>query len=211
MFKNNKFAIFDNVLPDEVFQKVWLHVQSENYSLPNASGWVKVWRLGDSMPLGSTEYHLSKKPFNNYMDLISHVFNEIAINSEEIVGSWEEMVLRSYLYPRGTKLSWHNDALTYAGALTYYVHPHWGSTWGGELMVAEVPEVPKTQPLIGPHLDHLWEDEYVGDKGIGHWIFPKPNRCVIMSGGVYHSVSRVDPDAGDHVRASVVGFLMKKG
>jgi hypothetical protein len=212
LFKNAKFAVFDDVLPQEMFERVWLHAQIENYSLPSSAGWVKVWRIGDSFPLGGPEYHWSKRPFNNYMDLVGHFFNEIGKNCTEILGDeteWGDLVLRSYLYPRGTKLSWHNDAANYAGAFTYYIHPKWGSTWGGELMVAEVPPMEdiKHKPMVGPHLEHEWEDEYIGERGVGQFISPKPNRCVVMAGGTYHSINRVDADAGDHARASVVGFL----
>jgi hypothetical protein len=215
MFKNSKFAIFDDVLPQDSFDKVWTHVQMENYSAPLISGsWVKVWRMGDNQPLGSAEYKWSKRPFKNYMDLIGHFFMEIAKNTPDICseeGVWDDMTLRSYLYPRGTKLSWHNDAENYTGAFTYYIHPKWGSTWGGELMVAEVPSMSemKKKPVVGPHLDHEWEDSYIAERGVGQWITPKPNRCVVMTGGTYHSVNRVDPDAGDHTRASIVGFLLR--
>jgi hypothetical protein len=217
IFKNSKFAIFDDVLPPEMFEKVWLHTQMDNYSTPLAVGnWVKVWRIGDSQPLGSAEYHWSKRPFNNYMDVVGHFFMEIAKNVPDIVGEegvWSDMTLRSYIYPRGVKLSWHNDAVSYAGAFTYYIHPKWGSTWGGELMVAEVPPLEhiKKKPQVGPHLEHEWEDEYLAERGVGQWISPKPNRCVIMTGGTYHAVNRVDADAGDHARASIVGFLRRSG
>jgi len=215
VFKNSKFVIFDDVLPPDVFETVWLHAQFENYAyaLGNPT-WIKVWRLGDQAPLGSAEYPYSKRPFNNYMDVVGHVFSQIAQNSADIVGdesNWNELTLRSYIYPRNTKLSWHNDAEQYAGAFTYYVHPKWGSTWGGELLVAEVPPMSelKNKPKVGPHLEHDWEDEYIMENGVGQWISPKPNRCVLMAGGVCHSVNRVDPDAGDHARVSIVGFLIK--
>lgn len=215
VFKNNKFTIYDDLLPDDLFQNVWVHAQMDNYSTPMSSGnWVKVWRVGDGFPMGTVEYNWSKQPFNNYMDVVGHYFTEIAKNSTDLVGdSWDEMILRSYLYPRNTKLSWHNDANSYKGAFTYYIHPKWGSTWGGELMVAEVPDIReiKKKPLVGPHLEHEWEDEYIIERGVGQYICPKPNRCVLMAGGVYHSINRVDPDAGDHARASIVGFLVKKG
>lgn len=215
VFKNPKFVIYDDVLPKDVFDNIWLHAQYENYANTLGNGtWIKVWRLGDKNPLGSQEYHWSKKPFNNYMDVIGHVFDQIAINSSDIVGdisNWQDLVMRTYIYPRDTKLSWHNDADNYAGAFTYYLHPKWGSTWGGELLVAEVPSMEEmpTKPLAGPHLDHEWEDSYLLERGVGQWIAPKPNRCVLMAGGVYHSVNRVDADAGDHARVSVVGFLTK--
>jgi Rps23 Pro-64 3,4-dihydroxylase Tpa1-like proline 4-hydroxylase len=145
------------------------------------------------------------------MDVVGHFFTEIARTCSDMVGDWTDLVTRSYLYPRGSKLSWHNDAANYAGAFSFYAHPKWGSTWGGELMVAEVPPMSemKKKPLVGPHIEHDWEDEYINEQGVGQWITPKPNRCVIMAPGVYHSINRVDVDAGDHARAAIVGFLLK--
>jgi hypothetical protein len=211
VFKNSKFSIWDDVLPPDIFDKVWLHAQFENYSSALSNNWIKVWRIGDNNPLGSPEYRWSKQPFNNYMDLIGNVFLQIAKNSNELIVDWDDLVLRSYIYPRNTKLSWHNDAETYAGAFTYYIHPKWGSTWGGELLISQTPtfEEMKKKPLVGPHLDHEWEDEYILEYGMGQWISPKPNRCVLMAPGVYHAINRVDADAGDHARVSIVGFLMK--
>jgi Rps23 Pro-64 3,4-dihydroxylase Tpa1-like proline 4-hydroxylase len=215
VFKNSKFAIYDDVLPPDLFETIWIHAQFETYAANLGSpNWIKVWRIGDCTPLGSTEYNWSRRPFNNYMDAIGNVFLQIAKNTADIVGdesNWSDLALRTYLYPRNTKLSWHNDSEFYSGAFTYYIHPKWGSTWGGELLVAEVPPLyeVKKKPKAGPHLDHEWEDEYILEHGVGQWIAPKPNRCVLMAGGVYHSVARVDPDAGDHARASIVGFLLK--
>ena len=121
------------------------------------------------------------------------------------------MSVRPYLYPRGTKLSWHDDSTVYCAAATYYCHLKWGSTWGGELMVAEVPglaQVFQGKNLSKPHMDHEWEDQYINIYGMGNFITPKPNRLVLMAPGTYHAINRVDADAGDHLRAAIVGFLL---
>lgn len=215
VLKTKKYIIVDDLLPKDQFENLWLHIQNESYMNPHTTqtGWQKVWRLNDSNCLGSQSYLLSKKPFNNYMDGASSYMLAASNYAEDIVGKqsiqWEEATFRSYVYQRGSKLSWHNDAGNYHSSLTYYAHPYWGSTWGGELLIASVPENIPTHVKTAPHLDHKWEDEYIAENGTGQWIFPKPNRLVIMSGGVYHSINRIDNDAGDNCRCSIVGFLMK--
>jgi Rps23 Pro-64 3,4-dihydroxylase Tpa1-like proline 4-hydroxylase len=151
-------------------------------------------------------------PFNLPLDSVSKVCDQLGKENPEIIKEYEDVTYRSYIYPRGCKLSWHDDSTTYCGAMTFYTHPKWGSTWGGELIVAEVPppeKVFKHSPCK-PHISHEWEDDYINLYGIGQFINPKPNRMVLMAPGVYHSINRVDPDAGDHPRCSIVGFFLKE-
>jgi hypothetical protein len=214
VFQSKRVVIVDDLLPEDQFALAWKHVQAEPYASPHATGWQKVWRLGDANCMAGTNYTFSKKPFNNYMDAVSGYMLVACKHAPEIVNEneWTEATFRPYIYPRGSKLSWHNDSGNYYAALTYYVHPHWGSTWGGELMWAETPamETYYHKHKGQPHLDHRWEDVYLAERGMGQWIFPKPNRLVIMAAGVYHSVNRVDQDAGDNCRCSIVSFLLKK-
>lgn len=213
--QNKKFAIIDGLLPDDQFERVWRHFQTESYSIPHQSGWQKVWRLSDANCMGGPSYSLAKKPFNNYMDAVSSYMLGALKYAPDIAGvqgeDWVDATFRPYIYPRGTKLSWHNDGGNYHAALTYYVHPKWGSTWGGELMAAETPDLESYQNKNKgqPHLDHRWEDEFLAEKGGGQFIIPKPNRLVIMKAGVFHSINRVDADAGDNARCSIVSFLIK--
>jgi hypothetical protein len=213
IIKTPKFVVYDDVLTREECLQLWKYVQDEHYTSPLASGeWIKVWRLGDQSPLGTNVYYQSQAPFNTPLDLMVKPAVEVAKLHPEIVAGFEDISLRSYLYPRGSKLSWHDDRTEFSGALTYYIHPRWGSTWGGELMVAEVP--PITQVFSSPpdpaHLSHEWEDHYLSVFGLGQWITPKPNRLVLMAPGVYHGINRVDDDAGDHVRCSIVGFYKRE-
>lgn len=197
------FAIYDDVLDQEQFNAVWQSIQQENFLMPHLNGWSKVWRLTDGNCIGSKDYNINDAPFNNYMDLMQFVITKTAENHKNILSTWSKLMLRCYLYPRGTKLNWHNDA-GYAGAAIFYAHPTWASTWGGELMLARTP--PNVNlPL--PHLDHLVEDKFLETFGIGTYITCKPNRLVLTRPGVWHSINRVDNDAGDHCRATVVGFF----
>jgi hypothetical protein len=218
VIKSPHIVVVDDLLPEDKFENLWIHIQNEKYSSPHNTqqGWQKVWRLNDNNCLGGPNYYLNKKPFNNYMDAVSTYMINASKNFEETVGvqglHWTNASFRPYIYQSGSKLSWHNDAGKYKAALTYYVHPYWGSTWGGELMYADVPkpEEIKEHNKSQPHLDHRWEDIYLSFKGKGGWILPKPNRLVLMTAGVYHSINRVDQNAGDNPRCSIVSFLMQE-
>ena len=202
LIENDDFVIFDDVMEQQQFEEVWKAVQSEEYLNPHINGWSKVWRMTDGSPLGSRDYDTLNAPFNNYMDLMQF-FIVNAAKTQNFLGEWSKLILRAYLYPRKTKLNWHND-LGYAGAAIFYAHPEWASTWGGELMLAKTP--PGIN-LPAPHLDHRQEDKFLETIGLGTYITCKPNRLVITRPGVWHSINRVDEDAGDHVRTTIVGFF----
>lgn len=199
------FVVYDDVLPQDQFEAVWAAVQHEQYLMPHVAEWSRVWRLTDGSCVGSRPYETSEGPTGRYVDLMNSMFTNAATNHPGLVPGWDRIIIRSYLYPRGTKLSWHND-LGYAGAAIFYVHPEWASTWGGELMIARTPPCEATP---SPHLDHREEDRFLASYGMGFYITCKPNRLVLTRPGVWHSINRVDSDAGDHCRASVVGFFME--
>lgn len=201
------FVVYDDVLEQDQFNLVWSSIQEENFLVPHINGWSKVWRLTDGSCIGSKEYDSVSAPFNNYMDLMHFFITSVANLHPGMLSEWERVILRSYVYPRGTKLNWHND-LGYAGAAIFYAHPYWASTWGGELMLARTPPDINLPP---PHLDHREEDKFLGAYGMGTYITCKPNRLVLTRPGVWHSINRVDEDAGDHSRVTVVGFFKAPG
>jgi hypothetical protein len=204
--ETNDYAIYDEVLDNEQFEKVWMAIQSDEFLIPHINNWSKVWRITDGSPVGTRDYNVGPDSFGNYMDLMKFIIMEAAKMHPQIILSCDELVLRSYLYPRGTKLNWHND-LGYSGAAIFYAHPEWASTWGGELMLARTPSGFSVSP---PHLDHKNEDVFLSHFGAGTYITCKPNRLVLTRPGVWHSINRVDNDAGDHCRATVVGFFKQK-
>lgn len=211
--KTDKFVVYDDVLPEEQFNAVWKHVERETYGKPMSNGsWLPVWRLSDGECLGTKSYdYPSPEPLNNIFDGLGPLFVKLAEMNPEIVGPYKTIGLRTYIYGAGTKLSWHDDSDVYSAALTFYVHKkQWGSTWGGELFV--YPYEPTEEMLkhrTAAHLDTDWEDNYLNTVGIGTWILPKSNRIVLMKGGTYHSIARIDPDAGRNTRCSIVGFYKK--
>ena len=214
-FQDSQIAIYDSVLPQQDFEDLWQQIQIEDYKTPTRNeNWIKVWRLNDGFSVSSREFLKSRSPFKNAFDKVLDVVLKVSSRHSSLVGlenkDWVDITLRSYLYPRGTKLSWHDDTGGYAGAFSYYVHPKWGSTWGGELLVADTAsfEHIRASATHGPYIERAWEDEYLLGEGRGRFISPKPNRLVLTAGGVYHAINRVDPDAGDHLRCSISGFFI---
>jgi hypothetical protein len=214
--KLNNFSIYDEILSEKEFFDLWKWVQDEEYSGAHSSKWLKVWRLSDSPPMGGTSYKLSQAPLNNPIDNLIPRILQIAEDNQELIGKrgekWDEITIRSYIYPRGTKLSWHNDQ-GYQAACIFYTHPKWSVSWGGELFIADVDEeyskqCAKEGKKCGP-LDFEYLDAILQDKGVGRYVHSKPNRAVLTPSPIWHTVNRVDADAGDNCRCSIVFFFKK--
>lgn len=210
--QNEHVVVYDDVLAPDDLSALRRYVAGEKFTTPLISGgWVKAWRATDGQPLCTEGYLTSAQPFGTALDLLVPPAQETASRHPEHVSPYTEILFRSYLYPRGTKISWHDDR--YAGALTFYISPHWGATWGGELMIADAPPVRQFARESGKQAEWLapqWEDDYVAQRGVGIWIAPKPNRLVLTAPTAYHCVNRIDDDAGTNVRAVVVGFYRNR-
>ncbi len=122
-------------------------------------------------------------------------------------------VASSYLYRAGWGLSWHNDAGPYCGAFAYYIHENWKANWGGELMI--LPEARLTTPVpgainLGYEQGGGFKEPAYCERGEGSFIMPKPNRMVILSKALLHSVNPVSIKAGENMRFSIAGFFISK-
>jgi len=213
VLEHEHVVVYDDVLSADDLAALRRHVGGENYSTPMVSngGWVRAWRPNDGEPLCTRDYVTGEEPFPHELRCLVGPAQEAAARHPSIVGAYAELVFRSYLYRRGTRISWHADH--YAGALTFYAHPEWGATWGGELLIVDARdwrEFAREHPRPPEWLAPSWEEDYLAHTGVGIWIAPKPNRLVLAAPSAYHSVNRVDDDAGSHVRASVVGFYRNR-
>lgn len=209
--KEKDFGVVDEVFEESVFHRFWAYFNNSNYAYRNMNGWQKVWRINDGQVLAGESFYHTKAPFKNEMDWVYQAILSLAKTQfADIVGEegkdWDEIHLTPYLYPAGTKISWHDD-YGYSGACIFYPHLHWDAHWGGELMVARTPpEAPSTQ---GDNFTRPQFSNLLNQFGMGVYLAPLPNRMVFTKGGAWHGISRVDSAAGDHMRCSVVAFFQK--
>jgi hypothetical protein len=133
---------------------------------------------------------------------------------------WNRISASPYVYPSGTALSWHADGSPLTGAFTFYAHPVWKAQWGGELLVAHrsrklpysgsvTPDPHSLEEKLRYRFDKRAMNEHLSRPGVGRFIMAIPNRLVVLTGGNPHKVARVDPSAGDRVRATISGFFLR--
>ena len=208
LIDHEKFVVYDGVLPEEDMESFYLWGQNLRYSSINSGGEsMKIWRVSDGNPLVSVEsYDHSDHPFGNKIDILAPKVIEISKNHPEVFGEYDSVFFRSYVYGKGTKIDWHTDH-GYKSAAIFYYHPYWGSNWGGELKVAEIPEIEYGVHNVGGPMDNRWIDRILSVAGFGYYFEPKPNRLVATRAGVWHSINRVDENAGDNLRFSIVAFF----
>ncbi len=237
--KTSQVAVVDDFLSDESWNEVWKFLQHTIYIPVTEGGWNGAWRLDDgpvmrgpSIAYGDIEQAEHRYPTNMAIDLLLKALldhaSEFSSQLGEFKKSWNAMTALPMLYPRETGLYWHRDAPTWAGSYTYYAHKEWNVEWGGALLIASDPEIEKLsddygvflQPSrsimgvkekhsFGAYIDNSKANELLMNRGMGTYIFPKPNRLVVISAGNAHTVSKVHAAAGDHLRASVSGFFQK--
>lgn len=208
--QRDELLVLDEVLAPEAFARVVDYVRHEAVlKSVHADGYDRGWRFDDGHPLGAPSVLLevddapegprpgaplplegpsryafpTDSPFDLVVDAVLRAFPQAA----EWVGApgrrWRTLAARVFVYPPGTSLDWHDDATHYTGAFTFYAHPRWEPSWGGELLVrTRTPE------------------------GTGLFIDPTPNRLVVVRANVEHKVCRVT-SACAMGRASVSGFF----
>lgn len=218
IISNKKMMVWDNVLDDKQFGKLLTEFSGKSFKRQHNTNWEKVWRPSDGEVLreSSSMYSVNFPNGTALSDLHDIMMAECCAHPE-ICGvkdvDWEHIVLTMYIYPAGTRLSWHGDGVEYTSAFTFYCHPRWSPHWGGELLVASTPPsdiMPKVDYEVSPAIDHSQLDAFLNAYGVGQMIIPKPNRLVLMRSGTCHMVNRVDQTAGDNLRMSVVGFTPAK-
>jgi hypothetical protein len=224
--------ILDDFLEKDEFALVWNEIQAEPFRFVHDREWVTAWRLDDGNPLRGPVY-LSHRtegdkinpayPTGKAFDLIIRRIIDLEDRLAPWAGrrgtDWSYFFVRPYLYPSGAGLSWHRDNKHNAtAAFTFYAHPEWNVKWGGELLVADASTKEFDLPVsrlyseerrfLGSHFDNAVENERLLSAGTGQYILPKSNRLVVVASGIFHCIKKVEPAAGDHVRATVQGVFM---
>jgi hypothetical protein len=194
---SKNLIVYDGVMEANAHAVLWKWVQQEEYAPANAVSWQKVCRLTDCNTMLGRKWRGG--PWNNGLDICAYYVIEIAKHHKDHFGDdWSEITYQSHVLPRNSKSSWQGGLDKYPTAILF-THPRWSPEWGGELLVAEVPEsYDATTQETGRHLTHEWWDGYLSEVGVGISVQAKPNRIVLMPAGTWHMTTRVDPDAGDN-------------
>jgi hypothetical protein len=215
------FRVIDDFLAQDAWEQVWTHFQFvELLPVTRSLG---AWKLDDGVPLGGHEIvtkdrNPEARPSGTAID---HVIEALLRHEDLYTGlvrdTWTKLSARPYVYPRETGLSWHvDDHELFAGAFIYYAHPRWDAHWGGELLIAELPDREESDdgddsedelPIMGYRFETEAYSDRLLDMGCGNFVMPKPNRLVLLAGAP-HMIARVSPAAGHNVRASVSGFFL---
>jgi len=231
VYVTDTFAIIDDFLSAEEAVYVWNYIQDEHFEMVHQKKWVKAFRLSDGSPMWgppylSDNYDANTKfpafPTGRAVDLVISKLKETIGSYEHLIGKfgqdWAYFFARAYIYSANQGLSWHKDNENHAtGAYVYYAHPEWDPQWGGEFLVAPASSknkaIPKSklyegnEKFLGSHLDNKFEKDVLLETGHGQYIMPKPNRMVLLTAGVIHCIKKVDPAAGNKVRATIQGFF----
>ncbi len=239
VFESIHGIVFDDFLPEDLYQKLYHYACTADYEHINTTGKIqRVWRLRDGFPLRS-QFTLfdfadeSKRPFpkpdwayptSTTLDGFAEHLSQLSVEAASVVGKcgkdWDRYSVTSWIYPRDTALSLHDDGSgVYSGAFTYFLNPHWDIHWGGLLMFVD-PRASKalqnfkTARNVHDYYKKKWldssdENAFVWEPGLAQCIFPKRNRVVFIHPESYHFVTKVTADAGENARMSFAGFFMK--
>ncbi|MET8695601.1 2OG-Fe(II) oxygenase [Streptomyces bauhiniae] len=209
--KTDTFAVFDDFLSPEDLTAVRRYVADERMTyLKNMRKPNHLYRLVEGDPLlGPTTFYghpnlpqgFSSYPSGTPVDTVCTTLLDGAEAFSSWIGfqgtDWQYFSCTPYVYPAGSGLSWHDDALGRAGSFVLYVHDEWKSSWGAELLIAN--QVGQREPRVEQHQGV--------DTDLGHYVAPVPNRLVVIRAGTPHRVKNVSARAGDHYRMSVTGFF----
>jgi hypothetical protein len=226
----DRYVVIDDFLAADQFELLQEFVARADYA--RNPRWIKPWDLSGEMPwqTGETVYTRGKAmhrddprrayPTGMAIDLLFRAILDSDFYRERMPNTY--VTGRTYLHPQGSGLDWHDDGGRFDGAYSYYVHPRWHASWGGELMIVE-DDIGRS-PL--PHKQHMqdgkvetvteqWNVIHKDDLSAvlmeratqTEFLFPKPNRIVFLTRGVWHKVNPVKSNA-PFARCAVAGFFL---
>ncbi|HEV2718643.1 MAG TPA: 2OG-Fe(II) oxygenase [Thermoanaerobaculia bacterium] len=223
---NEQITIYDDLLPREAFDALFPHALTVGFDRVHREEWQKEWRLGDGTPMQGPpaffradtlyeEHEVPRYPTGAPIDAFFEAVRELVAKGAGFGGTsgtaLTRMTIAPAVYGRGCGLSLHRDRFGFTGTYTYFIHPEWNFHWGGQLLVLD-PRTPDGYAAAGgDHYSFFLSDEQqnraVAEPGIALCILPKPNRFVFIAPDTQHMVTRVDANAGDRPRTTLVGYL----
>lgn len=230
---DDQLLIWDDVLPAATFEELWKTFRNGSFRSVHSEGMEAVFRVSDGNPLVGREYAWTPRPVEEMLppglrrdelglsfhpthgpaDAVIDAILSAAERARHLTGTmgkdWLALNGSFWAYPAGTGLSWHTDAVRYSCAFIYYCHRRWDVAWGGELLVSSSTQ--DAESLRGAKYtfdESESENRVLMREGLGRYVLPKPNRLVLLKGGIPHRLSPVQPGAGNNVRASLAGFFV---
>lgn len=225
-----QYTIIDDFLEPADFELMLEYVARNDYA--RNPRWIKPWDLADEMPwqTGETVHTRGKRlhpddprrayPTGSAVDRLIERILESAFYREAVPGTY--VTARTYLHPQGSGLDWHDDGGRFAGAYTYYAHPRWHASWGGELLIVEDPIGREPLPERR-HMEKGRVETVRGSWNVLHkedlsemlmaratsteFVFARPNRIVFLRRGLWHKVATVKHHA-PFARCAVAGFFL---
>ncbi len=203
------YAVFDDFLSPREHSDLWDAFRETALSPSDAGEWNRVYQLMDGdVPVSSASHDPSLRDgaadgSPPSLRLFSEKLFALMIGEPLSFGPWSGFSLSAWIYRPGMGLEWHSDTGWLAGYI-YYAHPVWRSSWGGELLVAADDE----SAIATLSDDPRGAVESVCRTG-GAFIYPRPNRLVLLRGGTLHCIKKVENAAA--IRASLSGFFFNTG
>ena len=225
-----QYVVIDDFLEPGDFELMLEYVARNDYA--RNPRWIKPWDLADEMPWqnGETVYTRGKRmraddprrayPTGSALDRLLEAILASAFYRDAVADCY--ITARTYLHPQGSGLDWHDDGGRFAGAYSFYAHPRWHVSWGGELMIVE--DSIGREPL--PDRRHLVDGRVETIKGSWNvlhkedlsemlmarttsteFVFPRPNRIVFLRRGIWHKVAPVKHHA-PFARCAIAGFFL---
>jgi hypothetical protein len=225
-----QYTIIDDFLPADEFELMLEYVQRNDFA--RNPRWIKPWDLADEMPwqTGETVYTRgrplhSEDPRKAYptgmaIDLLFKRILDSEFYRANVADAY--VTARTYLHPQGSSLDWHDDGGRFAGAYTFYAHPRWHASWGGELMIVEDPigrePLPDKRHMRDGRIESIsasWNVIHKDDLSAmlferttsTEFVFARPNRIVFLTRGLWHKISNVKHNA-PFPRCAIAGFFL---
>jgi hypothetical protein len=211
---NRAFAIVDDFLDPREHLDLWNAFQETGLSPERAGDWNQVYQRQDAEH--GSESRLRTPALQDAAGNLPgalRVFGEklfaLASGDQPPVSEipWTCFSLSAWIYRPGFGLEWHSDT-GWLAAYIYYMHPVWRSSWGGELLVAATDDSASGIEAVAPsNADHSRDAVEAVCRTGGAFVYPRPNRLVLLRGGTLHCVKNVERAAGQAFRASLSGFF----
>lgn len=237
VMETDQFAVYDDFLPDDVYDQVYRWAIYGDYQHINTGDKIsRTWRPHDGFPMRAlrncfyqtTPPQADKKPWQyptgTAYDLFAERVAQYAPDVEKLIGrggsDWLAFSVTSFLYPARTGLSLHRDGReVYTGAYTFFMAPQWDIHWGGLLIVLDKRTALASDVVDlygqGKSIKNVWLDRdreasLAFEPGLGQAVLPKRNRIVFLEPDSYHLITYVNEYAGDNVRMAFSGFFHAK-